>query len=130
MSCALGVALGLFPILGSTTALCFLAALILRLNQPAMQAVNYVVYPAQLALFPVFVRAGEALFGAEPVPVNPAVVMKEFAAGIGPFLSKYGMAGLYGIAVWMLAAPVLVASVFFPLAAVFERVKRTPKEPS
>lgn len=40
LSLALGVALGVFPVLGSTTALCALAALVLRLNLPAIQIVN------------------------------------------------------------------------------------------
>jgi uncharacterized protein (DUF2062 family) len=37
LSLALGVVLGVFPVLGSTTALCTLAAITLRLNLPAIQ---------------------------------------------------------------------------------------------
>ena len=46
LSLALGVALGIFPALGWTTALCAIAALVLRLNLPAIQIVNYFMYPA------------------------------------------------------------------------------------
>ena len=47
---ALGTALGIFPVVGSTTLMSAIAALVLRLNLPAIQAVNYLVYPLQLVL--------------------------------------------------------------------------------
>ena len=37
LTIGLGVALGVFPILGSTTALCLAAAALLKLNQPVIQ---------------------------------------------------------------------------------------------
>lgn len=74
LSIALGVALGVFPVLGTTTALCALAALILRLNLPAIQIVNYFVYPAQIALLIPFFRLGEKLFGAPHLPLSPAQI--------------------------------------------------------
>ena len=69
LTLALGAVLGIFPILGATTALCALAGVWLRLNQPLIQLVNYLVYPLQLALLIPLYRAGERLFGAEPVPI-------------------------------------------------------------
>src|ERR1700693_2401253 len=70
LSLALGVALGVFPVLGTTTALCALVALIWRLNLPAIQIVNYFVYPLQIALLIPFFRLGEKLFGAPPLPLS------------------------------------------------------------
>lgn len=51
LSLAIGIVLGVFPVLGSTTLLCAAAAMVFRLNLPAIQLVNYIVYPLQLALF-------------------------------------------------------------------------------
>jgi uncharacterized protein (DUF2062 family) len=45
LSVALGVMLGVFPVLGSTTALCALAAFAWQLNLPSIQIVNYFAYP-------------------------------------------------------------------------------------
>src|SRR5713226_7341076 len=70
LSIALGVALGVFPVLGSTTALCALAALVLRLNLPAIQVVNYFVYPLQIALLIPFFRMGEWLFRSPHLPLS------------------------------------------------------------
>ncbi len=45
LSVALGVTLGVFPVLGSTTAVCALAAFAWQLNLPAIETVNYFIYP-------------------------------------------------------------------------------------
>ena len=50
LSIAFGIALGVFPVIGATTLLCAAAAIVLRLNLPAIQLVNYFVYPLQIAL--------------------------------------------------------------------------------
>jgi uncharacterized protein (DUF2062 family) len=61
LSIALGVTLGVTPVLGSTTVLCLLAALVFRLNVPALQLVNCGMYPLQLALPIPFLRVGDLL---------------------------------------------------------------------
>jgi hypothetical protein len=51
---ALGFVLGIFPVLGATSLLCTAAALALRLNLPAIQIINYMVYPLQLVMLAPF----------------------------------------------------------------------------
>jgi uncharacterized protein (DUF2062 family) len=70
LSLALGMVLGIFPVLGSTTLLCSLAALLFKLNIPAIQMVNFVVYPLQLVFLLPFYRAGEWIFNAEHLPIS------------------------------------------------------------
>jgi uncharacterized protein (DUF2062 family) len=75
ISISLGVALGVFPVLGTTTVLCTLAAVALGLNLPAIQLVNYLVYPLQLALLIPFMQLGGWLFGSGPAGFSlPEVV--------------------------------------------------------
>ena len=64
LSIAFGFVLGVFPVLGVPTLLCGLAAVVLRLNMPALQLVNYLVYPLQIALLWPFSRFGDKLFGS------------------------------------------------------------------
>ncbi len=59
---SVGFVLGLFPVFGVPTALCALAAIVLRLNMPALQAINYLVYPLQIALLAPFIHLGDWLF--------------------------------------------------------------------
>lgn len=116
LTLALGGALGLFPILGASTLLCGIAAVWLRLNQPIIQLVNYLVYPLQLLLLIPFYRAGEWLFRSPPVPIAdvPGLVAR-FAAGPWQFLLDYGAVGLYGVTVWCLLAPAGIAMAYYLL---------------
>lgn len=109
LTLALGGVLGIFPILGATTLLCAAAGIRLRLNQPVIQLVNYLVYPVQLALLIPFYRAGERLFRAEPVPLaDVAALTARFGEDPWRFVLDYGAVAVYGMAVWALLAPPLV----------------------
>jgi uncharacterized protein (DUF2062 family) len=55
---AVGFVFGTFPVLGLGGVLCALAALVLRLNLPALQAVGQLVTPAQYALLWPLARLG------------------------------------------------------------------------
>ena len=74
ISLALGAAFGVFPLVGTSTLLCFAAALLLRLNHPAIQLANYMMYPFQLPLILLYVRLGEKLVDSPPVPFDPRVL--------------------------------------------------------
>jgi uncharacterized protein (DUF2062 family) len=71
---AFGVAIAVFPALGTTTVIAAGAALAFRLNMVAIQTVNYLAYPLQFVLLLPFFRAGEWLFGAEPLSLGVADV--------------------------------------------------------
>lgn len=123
LTIALGGLLGVFPILGASTALCAVAAIALKLNQPIIQLVNYLVYPLQLLLLLPFYRAGETLFGQPHVPIFSVVeLIDRFRAGPLQFLVDYGMVALYGIVVWCLLAPLVGVLVYYSLRPVLHRL--------
>lgn len=98
LSIAVAVVLGVFPVYGCPTLLCAAAALLLRLNLPAMQLVNLLTSPLQLALLGPFGRLGGRL-----VHVPAAAVahpnLGQIAAGLGAALA-------HAVAGWcMVAAP-------------------------
>ncbi|HDP80068.1 MAG TPA: DUF2062 domain-containing protein, partial [Spirochaetes bacterium] len=78
LSLAFGIILGIFPVIGSTTILCAAAAVLFRLNLPAIQLVNYLVYPLQITFLIPFLRAGDRLFGYEPLPLDAALLVGMF----------------------------------------------------
>jgi len=61
---ALGLVLGVFPVFGAPTILCAAAAILFRLNLPAIQLVNQVCSPLQYALLIPLGRAGARITGA------------------------------------------------------------------
>lgn len=124
---ALGVTLGVFPVLGATTALCALAGVALRLNQPLIQAVNYAVYPLQLALLIPFCRAGETLWRAPPVPILALdALVARFQAGAGQFLLDYGAVVLYGVSVWCLVALPAAAALYALALPLLRALQKRP----
>jgi uncharacterized protein (DUF2062 family) len=124
LSIALGVALGVFPVLGSTTALCALAALVLRLNLPAIQVVNYFVYPLQIALLIPFFRMGEWLFRSPHLPLSVSQIYAMIHANMWDAIRSLWTTAWHAMIVWCLLAPVFVAIVYAVLAPVLRRVLR------
>lgn len=60
---AVGLVLGVFPVYGCPTILCVAAALVLRLSLPAVQIINQLASPLQLALLVPLNRFGARVVG-------------------------------------------------------------------
>jgi uncharacterized protein (DUF2062 family) len=111
---ALGVVFGVFPAPLCPTLLCALAALVLRLNPPAIQLVNYLVYPLQIALMAPFVSLGGWLFRAAPSPTAAHNAAWRTA-------SLIWTSGAHAIAAWFCVCAPLGALLYIALAAVLRR---------
>jgi uncharacterized protein (DUF2062 family) len=112
LTVALGVILGLFPILGTTTALCLLAGLMLKLNQPVIQLMNWIAAPLQIPAIYLFVRAGEWLTHAPPVSFSITALIAAFRASPLQFLAQWGATGLRAVLAWVLIAPAIAALLY------------------
>ena len=124
LSIALGVALGVLPALGWTTLLCLIAAILLRLNLPAIQIVNYFVYPAQLALLLPFFRWGEKLFRAPHFPISVPQIYALFRAGTWLAIKLLWTTIWHAILVWGMMAPVFVVLLYVILTPLLRRALR------
>jgi uncharacterized protein (DUF2062 family) len=69
-SIAVGLLIGINPIIGSTTVFCLAAAFLLRLNVAASQLANHFVYPFELLLVIPFIRFGDIVFHTPPIPFS------------------------------------------------------------
>lgn len=124
LSLAFGIMLGVFPVLGTPSLLCLLAALIFRLNLAALQLVNILVSPLWLALLIPFTRAGERLFGAPPLAMT---VQQMFALAHASFfhsVSVLWMSALRAAAAWMLVGPLGIVVLYLVLVPVIRRMGR------
>jgi uncharacterized protein (DUF2062 family) len=115
LTIALGLNLGIFPILGTTTALCAVAGICFKLNQPVIQLVNWLASPLQLMLILFFVRAGEWLLRAQRVSFSLTELFRKFHESPVKFFQEFGLTGLHGIIAWLVLAPFLTALVYFTL---------------
>ena len=116
LSLAVGFVLGVFPLLGSTTLLCTLAAVVFRLNLPAVQLVNYLAYPLQLAFLVPFIRAGEKLFRAVPIQLTLAQMLAMARVDLHHAISVLWLAGVHAMSAWLLIGPPVMALLYFLLA--------------
>ena len=131
LTIAAGVVIGIFPILGATTLLCAVFAAALKLNQPVIQLVNYLIYPVQIALLFPFYRLGEKLFQQPPVPLlSISELNARFWSAPGQFFVDYGMVALYGVTVWILLAPLLLGFLYVVLRAPLQRLSRRIRTPA
>lgn len=123
-SLALGVTFGIFPALGWTTALCAIAALVLHLNLPAIQMVNYFMYPAQIALLIPFFRLGEWLFGARRLATSVPQMYAMIHTNVWSAIRLLWTTTWHAIVVWCVIAPVIAAIVYAVLTPMLRRVSR------
>jgi len=122
LSVAFGIVLGIFPVLGATTVLCAVAALIFRLNPPAIQVVNYVIYPVQLFLLVPFIRIGEKLFRVAPLQLSLTQILAMVRADLPHAISTLWLAEMHAMAVWLLIASPAVLLIYFLLSWALRQV--------
>lgn len=102
LTAALGGALSLCPFVGTTTLLCLVASFIFRLNLPAIQVVNYAVFPIQLVLVIPFVQAGVWLWGADPLPFSEGEIRLLLETSPWELIKRLWDYLLMGVSVWAL----------------------------
>ena len=121
---ALGFAIGCIPLLGVTTGICALLALVLRLNMPAIQAANWLAMPLQIVLLIPFLRLGQWIFPGSAVSFERAELLARVQAS--PWQSVVQMGGLFGHATvaWMFAAAPALLLMTLLLTPLMSRVAK------
>jgi uncharacterized protein (DUF2062 family) len=132
LSLAVVVSLGLAinPIIGTTTVLCLVAGRLFRLNHLVMQTINHFSYPLQIVLLIPFVRLGELVTGADPLPLSWDLLIEEFQKSFWGFVAKFGMAYVHGLLGWVLVVPLAGLGFYLLLVRVFRRICPPPGSPS
>jgi uncharacterized protein (DUF2062 family) len=113
LSLAVGSSLALFPILGTTTALCILAGITLGLNQPIIQGVNALCFLVYFPLMVAFIRLGDTLTGASTSSLNIPLMISMFSHHPREFFREFGVTGLHAILGWVVVAPIWITLIYF-----------------
>ena len=121
---ALGMTLSVFPVLGTTTLLCTLIAMIFQLNLPAIQIANYMAFPFQIILFFPFLDIGERFSGKNLEGISESTLVSAFNAdffqAIGD-LSQYLVLACFG---WALSAIPIFFVIFISLRLILYRYEK------
>ncbi len=121
---AIGIVIGNIPILGLSTALCALIALVFRLNLPAMQIVQALMAPTQLLLIIPFVRLGEWVLRAPHQPLSIQAGLALLSHGVGHAVVVLWDAILHAGFAFLLVAPLAIFILYKILIPVFVRAAK------
>ena len=124
LSVALGVVFGLIPAIGWNTAMCALVAFIWKLNLPAIQLVNYSLYPIQVILILPFFRLGEKVFRAPHLPLSVPQMYAMIHANWWDAVRLLWTTTWHAVIVWAVLAPFVSAAVYFALVPALRQVVR------
>jgi uncharacterized protein (DUF2062 family) len=123
---ARGTGLSLFPFFGFTTLLNAVVGVWLRLNQPLLQTLNYVLSPVHLAMILVYVRLGEWIWRDPPLPLSVPVLVQSFREqSLLEFLQRFGWAGIHAFTAWAVTLPLLILGLRALARPVLRRAART-----
>ena len=129
-SVAIGLVLGLNPLLGSTTFVSLATAGIFRLNLVASQLAAHLVYPLEVALFFVFIRLGNRIFHTGHMPLHREAILSAFRHHPWHTTQLLWRWEWHALVVWAVAAILfapLLANILIPI---FERLHRQTPRPT
>lgn len=106
-SIVFGIFIGCFPLIGLTTFLGFIFGYILKLNHIILQTVNYLMYPVQILLIPIYIKLISSVFEVGDVPIRPDLIVKLFVETPIEAIKIYAWVGLYSVLLWSLLTLVL-----------------------
>lgn len=128
---ALGVAITSVPIsFGLGTALCTAAALMFGLNLPAIQAANWAAAPLQVLLFIPYMRIGEVLTRAKPLPLSIQQITAMFRADLWGSLSLLWGSILRATLGWAVVAPFAAFAIYIVLVPLLRLIPVLPRDAS
>lgn len=129
LSLAFGIVLGIFPVLGTTTILVTLAAIIWRLNLAAIHAVHYAVTPLQILLIIPFVRVGEHLIDSPAQPLSIEAGLALIAESASHAVVVLWDAIVHAMIGWLAIGPIAIYVLYRALVPLLERAARRLRTP-
>jgi hypothetical protein len=128
---AIAIVVGNIPILGVSTIICTLIALVFRLNLPAIQVVQAAMAPTQVLLIIPFVRLGEWIVHAPPQVVSIKEGIALMSQGIWQAIVVLRDAIFHATLAWIILAPFCIYVLHRLLTPIFERMAgRVRKQPA
>jgi len=124
LTIALGIVLGVTPVLGSTTLLCTLAAIVFGLNLPAIQLVNGVVYPLQFILLIPFYRLGAWMFRVDASAISLGGVRALIREGVGHAIRALWVVTMHALLAWLALGMIALAILYAVLVPVVRQLWR------
>jgi uncharacterized protein (DUF2062 family) len=112
LTLAVGSACALFPLLGTTTLLCLVVGIALRLNQPIIQIVNGVCTPLHFPVILGLIRFGNYIFGHPHTRINIRYMNQLFWDEPAVFFERFGVIAMHAAVAWLIIAPLWSIAIY------------------
>jgi uncharacterized protein (DUF2062 family) len=122
---AVGIAIGLVPVLGVSTLLATAVALLFKLNLPAIQIAQASMSAFQLLLIVPFVRLGEWMTHAAAQPVSVSAGIALMKQGVWHTVVVLKDAIIHASIAWIAVAPIGIFVLYRILRPMFDRAAAT-----
>ena len=121
ITCALGMVIGIFPILGTTTLICLALSIVFRLNIPVMQLANYLVTALQVICILPLIDLGAHLFKLEVFTYSRNELIELFQHDFWKLLKDSGAVIAGGVGAWFIVSIPLFFALYFLFRFLFTK---------
>jgi uncharacterized protein (DUF2062 family) len=121
-SIAAGLLIGINPIIGSTTVLCLVLALIFRLNVAASQLGNHIVYPLELILVIPFIHVGSRIFHTAPMSLSANELLRAAHQHPLALSRQLWLWEWHAFLLWMVLAVIAIPPVALTLTPILRKL--------
>lgn len=123
-SISCGAVVGICPLIGASTFVSLLLATLFRLNHPAVQLFNYLVYPLQILLVIPFIQLGAVLFRAEAAAITLTELEAVMKQGSLVALDYLSGSILHALTAWAVVGPPLFVFLTVSIVPLLQRLRR------
>lgn len=120
-SISAGIALAIFPIFGTPWLLCLAVGPVLRISQPLLQGIAFLLWPIQLMLIMPFIHLGERIYSAPLITRTLAELVASFFREPLAFFREFRWTYLHCTTAWLLVAPFVAGGCYLFLRPLIRR---------
>ena len=124
LTIAVGSSIAMFPLLGTTTIICLIVGVFMKLNQPIIQAVNYACTPIHLPFIYYSFRWGERLFRVTHSRLEMRVMRQLLVENPLQFARDYGATAFHAIVVWAILVPFWGVAIYYIARPILREIAR------
>jgi uncharacterized protein (DUF2062 family) len=128
LTIAIGSAIAMFPILGTTMLLCLIVGIFMKLNQPIIQAVNLACTPIHIPFIYYSFVWGERLFGTDHTRMQFRVMLRLLRDDPLQFLRDYDVTAVHAVLIWAILVPFWAAAIYYVMLPLLKGVERVRLE--
>jgi uncharacterized protein (DUF2062 family) len=122
-SIAVGIVVGLNPLVGSTTVLCLALSFAFRLNIVAAQLANHAMFPFEVALVLPLIRLGSRIFRTSAMPLSAAVFLRYARTSPIALVRLIWIWEWHALLLWLVLAIVFAPVIALTLAPLLSRIQ-------